>query len=108
MITNYPSLFALIVSIVSVIVLAGFLFPKQVTETLRPQDQLTGLRRIILAILVVSVLSTIPTIIYQYFRMVGHEYDVMRNVVTVTSQISRIANLTLLVMVFNYHIKDEE
>lgn len=108
MINNYSSLLAFLISVVCFAVYLLFLTPRQFKEVLRPRDWLTKLRWIILAILVVSLLTAIPSLVYQYYRTIGIEYTVLRNVATVTSNISKLGLTILLVLVFTYRKSDNE
>lgn len=102
MIDNWSSLFAVITSIACVSVYIFFLMSKQVAEVVRPRDWLSRLRWIILAILVISIIASVPGIVYQVYRMLGEDSVLLRNVATITSQISKVATTILLVMVFTY------
>lgn len=106
MIENKASLFALINGIVCLLVYAFFLTPKQIFEVTRPKNWLTRLRWIILSILVISVLTSIPSVVYQYYRTFGHDSEFLRNLATITSQISKTCTTILLVLVFTYKKRD--
>lgn len=106
MINNWYALTAFLISFLSLLVYAFFLMPKQINEVLRPKDWLTRLRWIILTILAVSILTSIPGVVYQYSRVLGDESDFLRNFVTISSNISRLASTVLLVLVFTYRKKE--
>jgi hypothetical protein len=99
---NYSSLAAFIISAVCFAVYLFFLTPRQLEEVLRPRDWLTRLRLIILGILLISLLTSVPSLLYQYYRTIGQEHVLLRNVSTVTSNISKLGLTVLLVLVFTY------
>jgi len=102
---NVSSLIALIIRFAGFVVVGFYLFPKQLREVLRPVDWLTRLRWQILALLSVSVISGIPSIWYQIIRLTGGEAEILRNISTVTSNISQLLIIILLVLIFNYKRK---
>ncbi len=106
MIQNYPSLIAFVTGIVSLSIYMFFLAPKQFNEVLRPKDGITNLRKIILTLLIVTILTSIPPTVYQFYRMTGHEYTFLRNLSTILSQASKLGTTILLVMVYTYRRKD--
>lgn len=106
MIDNYFSFSGFIISVICLGVYVLFLTPKQFKEVLRPVDWLTGLRWYILLILILAIITSIPSTLYQLYRALGDNYIVLQNISTVTSQISKLSTTILLVLVFTYSKKD--
>lgn len=104
-IQNNASLFAFANGLVCLLIYAFFLTPKQIIEVTEPKDWLTRLRWIILGILVLSVVSSLPSVLYQFYRMIGEEHPLLRTVATVTGQISKTCTTVLLVLVYTYKRK---
>jgi len=102
---NISSFIALVIRLIGLVVVGFYLFPKQLKEVLRPVDWLTELRWQILALLSVSVVSGIPSIWYQIIRLNGGEAEILRNISTVTSNVSQLLIIILLVLIFNYKKK---
>lgn len=83
-----------------------FLFPKQLVETLRPNDWLTGLRWLILGLIILIAVTLIPPMVTQYYMSIGESYDVLRNFSSIIGGINTIGVYTLLVLVFTYRRRD--
>lgn len=79
-----------------------FLTPKQLKEAVRPSDWLTGLRYLILGILVLTVVTFIPSIIYLLFLALGQELGTLRQVSSVVGGINLVGTTTLMVLIFTY------
>lgn len=82
-----------------------YLVPKQMKEVLSPKDWLTGLRWQILLTLVFSIIGLVPSVVYLGFRSFGIESEDLRSVASIAGNLSRLANVILLVMIFNYKKK---
>lgn len=102
---NYAAGFSFLTAFTALFVLA-YLAPKQMAEVVRPRNWLTTLRWQILMILIVSIIGLIPSVVYLGLRTWGIENELLRNVSTVTGNISRVANVILLLMVFKYKRKE--
>lgn len=104
---TYTSI-SFVVSVICTIVLVIYPWRKQAQEAFtRGHDQFSRLRWIIFALLTVSIIVSGPTLYYQYIRFLGEENNVLRAYVTIASRIGQIANTVLLVLVYNYKIKDD-
>lgn len=106
--SNYlygPSLTALITKAI-VVVICSYLFAKQYNEAYGRKDDLTNLRYQILSVLGVTLVNQVPSIVYQWVRLVGNEAPILREIVTVTSNLSLLLIVILLVLIFNYKIKE--
>jgi len=79
-----------------------FLSFKQLQEVVRPVNWLTPLRWLILAILALTTVSLVPSVIYQYYVAVGQKFEFLRQVSSVVGAINLAGTTTLLVMVFTY------
>lgn len=108
MITNYASLLAFVLSVGCLTVYALFLIPKQTQEVLKPGDALTRLRWIILTMLVISLITAVPSTVYQYYRATGVELELLRNVSAITSNLSKVATTVLLVLIFTYTVSSKK
>lgn len=101
---NPSVIFSFIIALAALFVMA-YLIPKQMTEVLRPKDWLTGLRWQILLTLIASIIGLIPSVVYLALRSMGIESEDLRSVATIAGNLSRLANVILLVMIFNYKKK---
>lgn len=81
---------------------------KQLDELWLPEDGLGRLRKLIFAVIVLATLTFIPAIPYLYFLSTGHDYRMLRNVVTDVSGFNQIATTFLLVLIFTYKIKSKD
>lgn len=104
---NFWSLASFLIRFVGIVVIALYLFPKQIKEVMRPTDGLTGLRWQILGVLGLSVLSALPSVTYQIVRTFGGEAELLRNIASVTSTMSWMLIIVLLVLIFNYKRKGQ-
>lgn len=101
MIDNYNALSGLVIGVLSLLALC-YIALKQSVEISRPRDWLSGLRWQIFLVIVVSIIGLAPSLMYQYFRTIGIEADVLRNIATITGNVSRLANVILLLLIFSY------
>lgn len=95
---------ALISFVIGLVTLLAYIYvtQKQIIETLVPPDWLSGLRRIILAVLLVSVFGLVPVVVYQGCRIVGIDSEVLRNVASIAGRISQLATAILLIGIYEY------
>lgn len=105
---NRYALFGLIVRLICTSIIAFYVVPKQVREVMRPKNQFTKLRWILLSLFCVSVLFSVPSIAYQALRIFGHDSHVLRNFVTISANISTIATTWLLVLIYRYKVRIDE
>lgn len=91
------------------VLLLGYLYLSllQIREVVRPRDWLTGLRVRILIILLLTIITLIPSLVYQGVRLTGDEAGLLRDIVTVTSRISTLCTLVIMVSIFKYRKKDK-
>lgn len=91
------------------VLLAGYSYMSviMVKEAMRPKDWLTPLRYRILAAMALTVLTIIPSLLFQVLRLYGYESEELRTLVTVTSRVGGITNVFLLYSIFNYKRKDK-
>jgi hypothetical protein len=97
---------ALIIKFLTLLVMLFYLIPKQVAEVLRPKDWLTGLRWQILLLLIASVITSIPASTYTILRYYGTDSALLREISLITNNVSGLAIIVLLVLIFNYKRKD--
>lgn len=83
-----------------------YVFPQQLSMALSERDFLSGLRWRILALLSTAIISLIPSIWLQFMVLLDLDPGVLRNVSTVTTNLSILAFAILLVSILKY--KPEE
>lgn len=88
------------------LLVAFYLFYRQMGEVFRPLDSLSALRWQILSVLGLSIISGIPSLVYQFVRWGGGEAELLRQVATITSNVSQLAIVILLLMIFTYRRKE--
>lgn len=103
---NIFSLIGLIIKAVAISMIAFYIVPKAFKQVLRPRDWLTGLRWQLLGMFSFSILASVPSIVYQIMRTNGMETEVLRNVASVSGNLSFLGISILLVMIYNYKEKE--
>lgn len=81
---------------------------RQSREVARPRDGLTRLRWIILSVLLLTTVTLVPVMVYQLLISFGHDYGIMRNIISIVGGINVICSTFLLYLIFTYHIKEEK
>ena len=84
-----------------------FLSFKQLQEVVRPVNWLTPLRWLILAILALTTVSLVPSVVYQYYVAIGEKFEFLRQVSSIVGAVNLAGTTTLLVMVFTYRRNDK-
>lgn len=103
---NLYSLFNLITRIYSIIVFLIIVY-LQIREVFgRPKDFLTKFRRRILILLLVSIIATVPSLIYQFARSRGLDSEGLRNAVTITGGLFTVTISHLMLTIWRYKGKD--
>ena len=104
---NVWAFISLLIKLGGLSVIVFYVIPKQFAEVLRPYNWLTGLRWQILGLFIFSVVSAIPSMTYQMLRSFGNiEADFLRNIASITGNISDLGITILLVLIYNYKQKD--
>lgn len=106
--TNFYVVIGLAVSIFTTLGMGFYLIPKQIAELKRPRNWLTPLRQVIFILLVISVLGSMPTIMYQIVRAMGGEIDWLRNAASISASVSRLSTFMLMVYIFKFKAPDNE
>lgn len=106
MIDNWAVFTRFLVTFLCFLVYLSFLIPRQAKEVLLPTDGLTKLRWYLLSILLVIMLTLIPSIVSQFFTATGHNYSLLKNVSAIVGAINLAALTILFVMVYIYRRKD--
>lgn len=106
MIENPAFLIRATITTACLLVFLFFLIPRQMKEVLLPLDGLSRLRWQIFGILLLIALTLIPSIVYQYFIAFGHEYKVLRNIVSIVGGVNLVGLTVLFVMIYVYRRKD--
>lgn len=99
---NVYILIGFIIRLIALAVLVFYIVPRQFIEVLRPRDWLTGLRWQILLLFVLSIIASIPPLIYQLLRLNEVDSEILRNVATITGNLSTLGMTVLIVLIFNY------
>jgi hypothetical protein len=97
--------FAITVNILTVYIF--FLFVKQVKEVKENNDVYTPLRRYILTILILSIITLCPLAVYQALISFGYDSPGLRNFISIVGGINQITTTILMVLIFSYRIKGE-
>lgn len=105
--TSFPILFNLTFGLIMLVGYA-YLAVKQFIQVLRPRDFLTRLRVQIFSVLMISIITFIPSLVYQFVRLSGDESEFLRAVVNILSRVSSLCVLIILIAVFNYRQKGGE
>jgi hypothetical protein len=107
MIASYSSLVGTVIGLLCLGVYIFFLTPLQFKEVLRTDRMwLSRLRWIILSILVISIITAVPGLIYQIGRTFGHDYTVLRNIATILGSISKLGTTILMMLLYTYKQKE--
>lgn len=106
MIENIPIFIRFLVTTGCFLVFLIFLFPRQLKEVILPEDGLTRLRWYLLSILLVIIVTLIPSIVSQFFQAMGHDYSVLRNISAIVGAANLGALTVLFVMIYIYRRKD--
>lgn len=102
---NWYALVSLIIRVLSIGIILFYVIPKQFFEVLRPKNWLTGLRWLILLLFIFSVISAIPSLAYQFLRTIGDDSPLLRNIASISGNLSNLGTSVLLVLIYNYKKK---
>lgn len=102
---NYYLLFSLLARIVTLILLAVYVIPRQYHEIRRLPDQFSKLRWYVFYLIIAFLLASSPVIIYQYFTLAITQKG-LHNVATVASGLSSLAVGIVLVLIYNYKYEE--
>jgi len=103
---NVYSLIGLVIRSIAIAIILFYIIPKQFKEVLRPRDWLTGLRWQMLLMFSFAILASVPSVVYQILRTIGVDAPVLRDISSVTGNLSFLAISLLLVMIYNYKRKE--
>lgn len=84
-----------------------YVYPQQLSVALSERDFLSGLRWRILALLTTAIISLVPSIWLQVMVLIGLDPGSLRDVSTITTNLSILAFAILLVSIIKYK-PDEE
>lgn len=104
--TNIFALIGLAIRATAIGIILFYIVPKAFRQVLRPKDWLTGLRWQLLSMFTFSILASVPSVVYQVMRSYGAETELLRNVATVSGNLSFLGISILLVMIYNYKQKE--
>ena len=93
------------ITLTSVVYCVFFLVRRQINEVTQPIDAYTPIRRYILCLLLVILLTLLPAVTYQFLVAIGHEYRAFRNVVSIISGITIVALFVCLHLIFTFKVK---
>lgn len=93
--------------VIGIMTLCAYLYVlrKQILQTLVPRDWLTNLRKALLGLLLLAIFGLVPTIAYQALRLYGGDSELLRNVASVSGNISRLTTAMFLIYVYEYRRK---
>lgn len=99
---NFYSLFSLVTIIISTIIFLYVVYLQYQETYGREKDFITPLRQRILMLFILSILSSAPSIVYQYARTRGWDSEQLRNIVTISGGIFRITISWLMLMIWTF------
>lgn len=103
---NIFSLIGLVIRALAIGIILFYIIPVAIMQVFRPKDWLTGLRWQLLGMFSFSILASVPSVVYQVMRTNGMESELLRNISSVTGNLSFLAISVLLVMIYNYREKE--
>lgn len=103
---NIFSLIGLIIRSTAIGIILFYIIPVAIMQVFRPRDWLTGLRWRMLGMFAFSITASVPSVIYQIMRTYGIESELLRNISSVTGNLSFFGISILLVMIYNYKEKE--
>lgn len=101
-IDNYYSFAAFLLGLLVFLGYFGFMLPRQLKQVFRPKDGFTRARWIVLALLIMTLATSILPLVYQYLRFTGHAYVLLQNLSGISTQINKISTFILLFMLSIY------
>lgn len=105
LIVNWSFYLRFIITVNILTVYTFFLFVKQVRETKANKDVYSPLRNYILAILVLSIITLCPLVMYQYLIATGNDSVALRNMISIIGGLNQITTTVLMVLIFTYRVK---
>lgn len=106
MVENIPVFIRFLATTGCFLVFLFFLTPRQVKEVLLPEDGLTRLRWLLLSVLLVIIITLIPSIVSQFFQAMGHNYRVLRNISAIVGAVNLVSLTILFIMIYIYRRQD--
>lgn len=103
---NIYSLIGLVIRSIAIAIILFYIIPKQFKEVLRPKDWLTGLRWQMLLMISLAIVASVPSVVFQVLRTIGIDAPVLRDIASITGNLSFLAISILLVMIYNYKRKE--
>lgn len=103
---NVWALVSLLIKMASLGTILFYIIPKQFREVMRPKNWITPLRWQLLLLFGFSIISALPALSYQVIRTFGGESPGLRNMASISGNLSTLATTILLYMVYNYKKKD--
>lgn len=105
---NYYALFGLVCRALAILV-SLYCLSKQIEEVMQPKTWWTRLSWIILWIFILTIVAAIPPLTYQYTRLAESPQAFnLRNLSSITSNLSILATSALLLMIYTFKRKDDE
>lgn len=103
---NIYSLIGLVLRTLAVGIIVFYIIPKQFKEALRPKDWLTGLRWQMLALFSLAIVASVPAIVYQILVTNGIQAPILRNVATISGNLSFLGISIVAAMIYNFKKKE--
>lgn len=102
-------LISIIIRTFSLGVVAFFIIPKMIGEVMRPKSQFTRLRWIVLLLFIISAITTLPVLAYQYMTFLEERPSQhLASLVSVIGSVGSLANTILLLMLFTYKYQEDK
>lgn len=104
MIENYAFFIRFLVTTSVLLYYLFFLTRRQLSEMQYGNDHYTPLRRYILAILIVAIVTLAPSVAYQFIISFGGTAEWLRSFVSIIGGVNLIATALLMHLVFTYRV----
>lgn len=108
---NTNALIGLTIRLVALGIVLFFVIPrhiKDMDDTKSDHDGLDRLRWFILILLSLSVVASIPGVVYQLIRTLGYTSLILQNISTISTNTSILGTSILLILIYTYQRKDIE
>lgn len=106
MIENIPVAIRFLATTGCFLVFLFFLTPRQVKEVLLPEDGLTRLRWYLLSVLLVIIITLIPSMVSQFFQAIGYDYRILKNISAIVGAVNLVSLTVLFIMIYIYRRND--
>jgi hypothetical protein len=102
---NVVAIISLTARLLAIAMVTYFSVPGQIREVWRPKDYLTRLRWYILALLVLFIISSFPSLLLQFLRIGGPTGGILSSVASIATNVSILSMAILFVLISKYRQK---